>query len=198
MIVDCVNGLSCRLSPVLWEYCFILTLRSLLVGHCYRNRRRVFHHISGGVLWNVITSFTLVDYDLQGSTSGPIYLDTVDIGGYSIESQAFAATSTIVAEELSQELSGILGLALQGNSIIHRTLLDSSNQGGGDIPVMRLFADEDVGGPQSRHVQEVFSVTITLLTFAKVHFPNTVASRFQEDPKSNGAGPTSRRRCSQI
>ncbi|KAH9478959.1 Pepsin A [Psilocybe cubensis] len=55
---------------------------------------------------------------LSGSASGPVYWDSVTIGGYTIDNQALAAASDVDSEPLSSKFSGILGLALPLNSII--------------------------------------------------------------------------------
>ncbi|KAF7316131.1 Peptidase A1 domain-containing protein [Mycena indigotica] len=55
---------------------------------------------------------------LVGSVSGPVYWDTVTVGGYSISNQALAAANKVDSEPLESRFSGILGLALPGNSII--------------------------------------------------------------------------------
>ncbi|RDB20409.1 Pepsin A [Hypsizygus marmoreus] len=55
---------------------------------------------------------------LQGSVSGPVVWDKVEVGGYSIENQALAAADTIANEPISSGFNGILGLALPLNSII--------------------------------------------------------------------------------
>ncbi|KAJ6614583.1 aspartic peptidase domain-containing protein [Mycena sp. CBHHK59/15] len=55
---------------------------------------------------------------LVGNVSGPIYWDTVTIGGYSIDNQALAGATEITSEPLSSVFSGVLGLALPANSLI--------------------------------------------------------------------------------
>ncbi|KAI0781809.1 aspartic peptidase domain-containing protein, partial [Abortiporus biennis] len=55
---------------------------------------------------------------VEGSVSGPIVWDTVEIGGYSIDNQAIGAANQVAAEPLSSLFSGILGLALPLNSEI--------------------------------------------------------------------------------
>ncbi|KAJ7048488.1 aspartic peptidase domain-containing protein [Mycena amicta] len=55
---------------------------------------------------------------LVGSVSGPVYWDTVTVGGYSISNQALAAADKVDSEPLESKFSGILGLALPGESII--------------------------------------------------------------------------------
>ncbi|KAF9461596.1 aspartic peptidase domain-containing protein [Collybia nuda] len=65
---------------------------------------------------NTDTDFK-IDY-LQGSVSGPVVWDKVELGGYSIENQALAAANSVSNEPLSSLFTGILGLALPLNSII--------------------------------------------------------------------------------
>ncbi|KAJ6487712.1 aspartic peptidase domain-containing protein [Mycena sanguinolenta] len=55
---------------------------------------------------------------LVGNVSGPIVWDSVTVGGYGIQNQAFAAVDQVESEPLSSEFSGLLGLALPANSII--------------------------------------------------------------------------------
>ncbi|KAF7351403.1 Peptidase A1 domain-containing protein [Mycena sanguinolenta] len=60
-----------------------------------------------------------VDFEyLVGNVSGPIVWDSVTVGGYGIQNQAFAAVDEVESEPLSSEFSGLLGLALPANSII--------------------------------------------------------------------------------
>ncbi|KAJ7196500.1 aspartic peptidase domain-containing protein [Mycena pura] len=55
---------------------------------------------------------------LKGSVAGPIYWDTVTVGGYSITNQALAAADDVDSEPLNSQFSGILGLALPDFSVI--------------------------------------------------------------------------------
>ncbi|KAI6017208.1 aspartic peptidase domain-containing protein [Pisolithus microcarpus] len=59
---------------------------------------------------------------LQGSVSGPIVWDAVQIGGYSITSQALGAATSVNDEPLSYEFDGILGLSLPLNSVIQQQI----------------------------------------------------------------------------
>lgn len=59
---------------------------------------------------------------LEGSVSGPIVWDAVQVGGYSITSQALGAASSVNGEPLSYEFDGILGLALPLNSVIQQQI----------------------------------------------------------------------------
>ncbi|KAJ7697582.1 aspartic peptidase domain-containing protein [Mycena rosella] len=61
------------------------------------------------------------DFDIQylvGDVFGPIYWDTVTVGGYSVSNQALAAADVIDSEPLAAQFSGVLGLALPANSKI--------------------------------------------------------------------------------
>ncbi|KAJ4481812.1 aspartic peptidase domain-containing protein [Lentinula lateritia] len=64
---------------------------------------------------------------LEGQALGLVVWDSVDIGGYTIDTQAFAAASTVNSEPLSSSFNGIIGLALPDNSIISRTIPSSSS-----------------------------------------------------------------------
>ncbi|KAJ4475081.1 acid protease [Lentinula aciculospora] len=64
---------------------------------------------------------------LEGQALGLIVWDAVDIGGYTIDTQALAAASTVNSEPLSASFNGIIGLALPDNSIISRTIPSSSS-----------------------------------------------------------------------
>ncbi|KAF8162487.1 aspartic peptidase domain-containing protein [Mycena galopus ATCC 62051] len=55
---------------------------------------------------------------LVGNVSGPIVWDSVTVGGYGIDNQAFAAADQVESEPLTSQFSGVLGLALPSNSII--------------------------------------------------------------------------------
>ncbi|KAF8990999.1 aspartic peptidase domain-containing protein [Cyathus striatus] len=55
---------------------------------------------------------------LQGSATGPIVWDTVEVGGYTIDNQALSAVNNVQNEPLTSDFTGILGLALPLNSII--------------------------------------------------------------------------------
>ncbi|KAH7924976.1 acid protease [Leucogyrophana mollusca] len=59
---------------------------------------------------------------LQGTVTGPIVWDEVQIGQYDILNQALAAASSVNNEPLSYDFDGILGLALPLNSIISEAL----------------------------------------------------------------------------
>ncbi|KAI6101819.1 aspartic peptidase domain-containing protein [Pisolithus sp. B1] len=59
---------------------------------------------------------------LEGSVSGPIVWDTVQIGTYSITNQALGAATSVNNEPLSYEFDGILGLALPLNSVIQQQI----------------------------------------------------------------------------
>ncbi|KDR77656.1 hypothetical protein GALMADRAFT_409848 [Galerina marginata CBS 339.88] len=64
---------------------------------------------------------------LQGSASGPIVWDRVELGGYTIDNQALAAANNVQSEPLSPKFSGILGLALPLNSIIAESIPPVTN-----------------------------------------------------------------------
>ncbi|KAJ3797425.1 aspartic peptidase domain-containing protein [Lentinula aff. detonsa] len=64
---------------------------------------------------------------LEGQALGLIVWDAVDIGGYTIDTQAIAAASTVNSEPLSASFNGIIGLALPDNSVISRTIPSSSS-----------------------------------------------------------------------
>ncbi|TFY81033.1 hypothetical protein EWM64_g2979, partial [Hericium alpestre] len=59
---------------------------------------------------------------LAGDVHGPIYWDTVNVGGYNIDNQAFAAATQVDSEPLENLFDGILGLALPINSVIAQQL----------------------------------------------------------------------------
>ncbi|KAJ7665944.1 aspartic peptidase domain-containing protein [Mycena polygramma] len=67
---------------------------------------------------------------LVGNVSGPIYWDTVTVGGYNVDNQALAAADVVEDEPLESQFSGVLGLALPSNSIIAQQILP----GVGDAP----------------------------------------------------------------
>ncbi|KAF8240439.1 acid protease [Tricholoma matsutake] len=67
---------------------------------------------------SVSTGFNFYIPYLQGSASGPIFWDRVELGSYEIDNQALAAANNITNEALSPTFDGILGLALPLNSII--------------------------------------------------------------------------------
>ncbi|KAJ3771179.1 acid protease [Lentinula raphanica] len=75
--------------------------------------------VASGVSFNVTY--------LEGQALGLIVWDAVDIGGYTIDTQALAAASTVNSEPLSASFSGIIGLALPDNSLISRTIPSSSS-----------------------------------------------------------------------
>ncbi|KAF8875284.1 aspartic peptidase domain-containing protein [Infundibulicybe gibba] len=91
---------------------------------------------------------------LQGTVSGPIVWDHVEVGGYSIESQAFAAADNVANEPLTSKFAGILGLALPLNSIISET-----------IPPVRD------NSPDGRHPTEIVTDP------KKIHYSNLVSDR---------------------
>ncbi|ETW82324.1 hypothetical protein HETIRDRAFT_409794 [Heterobasidion irregulare TC 32-1] len=83
---------------------------------------------------------------LEGSVSGPIYWDSIQIGGYGIEFQALAAVTTVQDEPLERDFDGILGLALPLNSIIASILPPSTgNSPDGAVFASNLFGITPVG-----------------------------------------------------
>ncbi|KAG7093672.1 hypothetical protein E1B28_007331 [Marasmius oreades] len=62
-----------------------------------------------------------IDY-LRGKVTGTIYWDTVSVGNYSVDNQAFAAATDVQDEPLSGSFNGVFGLALPGNSIIYNLI----------------------------------------------------------------------------
>ncbi|PPQ85957.1 hypothetical protein CVT24_007934 [Panaeolus cyanescens] len=78
---------------------------------------------TNGRLYNPGVSSVSTGHDfvipyLVGRAAGPIVWDRVNVGGYVIENQAFAAANDVTDEPLSPSFIGILGLALPLNSII--------------------------------------------------------------------------------
>ncbi|KAI0768926.1 aspartic peptidase domain-containing protein, partial [Irpex lacteus] len=55
---------------------------------------------------------------VEGEAVGPIVWDQVDIGGYTVDTQAVAAAYTVDDEPLSTDFNGVLGIALPANSVI--------------------------------------------------------------------------------
>ncbi|KAF9073316.1 aspartic peptidase domain-containing protein [Rhodocollybia butyracea] len=64
---------------------------------------------------------------VEGGASGPIVWDMVNVGSYIINTQAFAAASTVVSEPLSNSFDGVLGLGLPDNSIISQLIPSTSS-----------------------------------------------------------------------
>ncbi|OCH83885.1 acid protease, partial [Obba rivulosa] len=62
----------------------------------------------------------------EGSVSGPIVWDEVEVGGYTITQQALAAASQVNDEPLESSFVGVLGLALPPNSIIAESVPSSA------------------------------------------------------------------------
>ncbi|KAK7044875.1 acid protease [Favolaschia claudopus] len=102
---------------------------------------------------------TALDFSIQylmGNVSGPVYWDTVTVGGYGIESQAFAAADTVDSEPLQSHFSGLLGLALPSNSIIAEEIPPQL----GDTPDGATFSSNLLGitpiSPSSRFLSLAF------------------------------------------
>ncbi|KAH8078430.1 aspartic peptidase domain-containing protein [Cristinia sonorae] len=77
---------------------------------------------------------------VEGTVSGPIMWDSVQLGGYQIDNQALAAANRVDDEPLSADFSGILGLALPLNSYISEQIPPTvGNQADGAAFTSNLF-----------------------------------------------------------
>ncbi|KAF9521205.1 hypothetical protein BS47DRAFT_1335325 [Hydnum rufescens UP504] len=72
---------------------------------------------------------------LRGSVSGEIYWDTLQVGSYNIENQAFAVASQVIDEELSIGYSGLLGLAFPLNSKIAQSITPTDGNAPDGAPI---------------------------------------------------------------
>ncbi|KAF8495746.1 aspartic peptidase domain-containing protein [Russula emetica] len=96
---------------------------------------------------------------LAGNVSGPVYWDEVDVGGYSISSQALAAATSVESEPLEHEFNGILGLALPSNSLIAQSVtpVSGSDRNGASF-ASNLF---DITAVESAPSSRFFSLTLS-------------------------------------
>ncbi|KZS89195.1 acid protease [Sistotremastrum niveocremeum HHB9708] len=75
-----------------------------------------------------------------GSVSGPIYWDTVQVGGYSMSNQAFSAADEVKNEDLTSGWLGVAGFALPHDSLIAQTIgTTTSNSPDGATLSSNLF-----------------------------------------------------------
>jgi hypothetical protein len=90
-----------------------LAATSCSTGPCSQTKGRLYNPAASQ---NTDESFSITY--ISGRVEGPIVWDQIEIGGYTIPNQAFAAANNVMNEPLSPSFSGLLGLALPANSII--------------------------------------------------------------------------------
>ncbi|PCH40590.1 acid protease [Wolfiporia cocos MD-104 SS10] len=87
------------------------------------------------------TNETLYMNYAEGSVSGPIVWDYVELGGYNVSNQALAAAASVTDEPLAYDYNGVLGLALPLDSEISQLLpAGTSNSPDGAAFTSNLFS----------------------------------------------------------